>query len=494
MARQYFSGQTQTKEGSMGIVTSKEYLDRLKGQKPDVRIMGERVEDVTTSKYFQVSLQEVATLCDWTQDPAKRDEFVFHSDLIDEEVSFWTHFRRTPEDNAAMYRTMKKNNCRNFCSFCMGAGLNVLYMLTWDMDQAKGTDYHRRYVEFLKRTQKEDLRYAITAMDPKGDRSKSPSQQDDPDLFLRVVERRSDGIVVNGAKMHTSSAPISNLLYIVPSREMRQEDADYALSFVTPIDAKGITFITRPGPCPINPDEMANPASSRHSMVECLTVFDNVFVPWENVFMCGEWEFTANFIKYFSSYGRPVKATCISSRMDMIAGASALIAEYNGVANASHIRNKINSMAISSEVGWGCVLGSVFNSKEHPTGLWVPDISLSNAGLYETRQKFADYLGTLMEIAGGVVTTMPTAVDYKNEETRAWIDKYFAGKSGVSTEDRMKLLYFIQELTASRFGGYFLSSAICAVGTPETNRLEVMRNYDIFTHIQNVKEICNISS
>lgn len=477
----------------MGIMTSQQYIESLRKQKPDVRILGEKIEDVTTSKYFETSLQEVMQMCDWMHDPAYRDDFVFWSDLVNEEVSFWTHLRRTPAETSKMLCTMKKNNCRNFCSFCMGSGWNVFYLMTWDIDQAKGTNYHQRFLEFYKRAQREDLRYAIATMDPKGDRSLSPSQQADPDLFLRVVEKRSDGIVINGAKMHTSSAPTTHYLFVSPSRVMGEADADYALSLVCPVDAKGLTFITRPGPCPIHPDEMANPASAKHSMVECLSVFDNVFIPWEHVFMCGEWELTENFIKYFSSYGRPVKATCISSRTDMIAGAASLIADYNGVAGASHIRSKITDMAVTSEIGWGCVQGAIHNSTDHPTGISVPDISISNAGLHHTRLRFVEFLGMLMEIAGGVVTTMPDVMDYYNEETRPLIDKYFVGRSGVSTENRLKLLYFIQELTASRFGGYFLSSAICAVGTPEINRMEVLRNYDLMTAINNVKEICNIS-
>jgi aromatic ring hydroxylase len=227
-------------------------------------------------------------------------------------------------------------------------------------------------------------------------------------------------------------------------------------------------------------------------MVECITVFDNVFIPWDLVFMCGEWEFTHNFISYFSPLGRITKAACISGRTDMIAGAAALIAEYNGVSKAGHIRNKLTDMAINSQMGWGCLLGAISEHRMHPCGLTYPDIAIANAGLYNSRLKFVELLGMLMEMAGGLVTTMPSVEDYLNEKTKPLIDKYLKAKHGVSTEDRLKLLYFIQELTASRFSGYFLSSAICAVGTPETNRVEVFRNYDLLKQINNVKAICNI--
>jgi len=478
----------------MGIKTSEEYLESLKKLKPKVYIAGEKVEDVTTSKYFQASLQEACKFYDWMHEPEKRGDFVYWSPLINEEVSFWTHIRQEKEDFFKLLRVMKKNNAKNFCSFCMGIGPCVFWATTYDIDKAKGTNYQERFIEFFKKIQREDLRFCLGVMDPKGDRSLKPSRQADPDLYLHIVERNAKGIVVNGAKMHTSSAPLAHYIFCAPCGFLTEEDKDYAVSFAIPVDTKGITFITRPSPCPVDPSPMTNPASIRHNMVECLTVFDHVFVPWENVFMAGEWDFTDRFIHYFSSFGRPVKATCISARTDMIAGAAALISDYHGVSRASHIRHKINDMAIASEIGWGCVLGAVANSVMHPSGMAIPDISISNAGLHHTRLRFVEFLGMLMEIAGGVVTTMPVEADFRNEETRPLIEKYFKAKADVSTEDRLKLLYFIQELTASRFGGYFLSSAICAVGTPETNRLEVLRNYDLMTQINNVKDICNITS
>jgi 4-hydroxybutyryl-CoA dehydratase/vinylacetyl-CoA-Delta-isomerase len=478
----------------MGIKTGEEYVESLKILHPNVYIVGEKVDDVVSSPYFQTSINETRKFYDWTSNPETKDDFCYWSDLIGEEVSFWTHIRRSPDELIKMVEVMKRNNAKNFCSFCMGIGPCVFLLAAYDIDQAKGTNYYDRLMAIFKKIQKEDLRYCVGIMDPKGDRSLPPSKQADPDLYLRIVDKNSEGIIVNGAKMHTSSAPITHYIFCAPGGVLREEDKDYAVAFITPIDTEGLTFITRPAPCPLNPTEMSNPASMRHSMVECLSVFDNVFIPWENVFMCGEWEFTQNFIHYFSSYGRPVKATCLSARTDMIAGAASLIAEYNGVGKASHIRHKINDMAITSQIGWGCVNGAIARSTMHPSGLPVPDISISNAGLYHTRLRFVEFLGTLMEIAGGVVTTMPLEVDYRNEETRHLIEKYFKAKSDVPTEDRLKLLYFIQELTASRFGGYFLSSAVCAVGTPETNKLEVLRNYDLMTYINNVKEICNIST
>ncbi|MCX7817512.1 MAG: hypothetical protein N2317_08425 [Syntrophales bacterium] len=477
----------------MGIKTKEAYFDSLKEMSPEVYIGGEKVTNVVGNRYFKISLEEMGKFYDWANDPEKERDFVFWSPLIEEKVSFWTHLRRTPEEVKKLIETLKKNNARHFCSMCMITGLNVLWAVTYDIDQARGTNYHERLKEFFRHLQKNDLRYCMGVMDPKGDRSLPPSRQEDPDLYLRVVDQDKNGIVVRGAKMHTSNAPLTHFIFTSPSGVLREADRDYALSFAVPVDTKGLRFITRPAPGPLEAKEMESPVSSRIGFVECLSVFDDVFVPWERVFMCGEWEFTRNLISYFSPYVRICKAACISARTDILVGAAALIADYNGVGRAGHIREKITDMMIASEIGWGCALGAVANSTPHPSGIPIPDVSVANAGLYHNRLRFIEFLGTLQEIAGGIVTTMPGEREYLNEETRKDLEKFLRGRKGVPTEDRLRLLYFIQDLTASRFGGYLIGSAICAGGTPETNRVEVFRSYKLQEKIENVKALCRIT-
>jgi len=477
----------------MGIMTSEAYLASLAKQKPVVYIGGEKIHDVVHSPYFRISLEEMCKFYDWANDERTAADFTFRSHLIDDRVSFWTHLRETPEDVRRMIEVMKAQNARHFCSMCMITGLNVLWAVTYDIDRAKGTQYHERLKAFFRELQTNDFRYCMGVMDPKGDRSLAPSAQADPDLYLRVVERKTDGIVVNGAKLHTSNAPVTHFIFTCPSGVLAEADRDYAVSFAVPVDTPGITYITRPAPGPPAPRTLESPVSGHIGFVECLTVFDHVFVPWERVFMCGEWEFTPNLIRYFSPYVRTCKGTCTSARTDILIGAAALISQYNGTARASHIRSKLTDMMIASEIGWGCALASVAKSVMHPSGIPIPDTSVANAGLYHGRLRFVEFLGALQEIAGGIVTTMPAETECLNEASRAYIDKYLKGVDDVPTEDRLKLLYFIQDLTASRFGGYLTASAVCAGGTPETNRIEVFRNYDLPQKIRNVKELCRLA-
>lgn len=480
----------------MSIRTKEQYLESLRQLNPAIYIGGEKVSNVVDNEYFKISLTEACKLADLANDQETRSDFTDYSELIGEEISWWTKVRQNENDLKKMACTAKKYNAKGFCTFCQGAGPGNLFSLTWEIDQAKGTDYHQRYIEKLKEVKRKDMRGCIGVMDPKGDRSKRPSEQVDPDLHLRVVDKTNDGIYVNGAKMHTSNAPIAEFIIISPGGVLTEKDADYALSFVLPIDTKGLKFITRPAPGylehTMGPKQMENPVSSCIGFTESLTIFDNVFVPWENVFMCGEWEFTDNYIRSFSASARLSKLICVSARTDILAGAAALISDYNGTQKASHIRNKIIDMMIASEIGWGCALGAISASKMHPSGVPIPDLSIANAGLYHTRLRFIEFLGQLQEIAGGIVTTMPLETEYQNEATKKYMDKYLCGKEGVKTEDRLKLLYFIAELTATRFCGYLISSALSAGGSPETNRIDVARNYNLLEKMQYVKDWCNI--
>ncbi len=134
----------------MGIKTGKEYLESLKRQKPEVYIGGEKIHDVVNSKYFRISLEEMCKFHDWASDPDKEKDFACWSPVINDKVSFWTHLRETPDDVRKLIEVMKTNNARHFCSMCMITGLNVLWAVTYDIDQAKGTSYHERLKDFFR--------------------------------------------------------------------------------------------------------------------------------------------------------------------------------------------------------------------------------------------------------------------------------------------------------------------------------------------------------
>lgn len=476
----------------MAIITREDYIDSLRALHPTVYVGGQKIDHVADSPYFRTSINQIALGYDWANDPQYEDLVTNWSPIVNEKVSFWTHIRSTEEELFQMVRAIKHFSSKYVCTMCMSMGLGALWASTWDIDQVKGTEYHQRLKKFFTILQRGDLRFTMGVMDPKGDRTMPPSQQQDPDQFLRMVERRDDGIVVRGAKMHTTSAPVEHFFVASPSRAMGPEDQDYALSFYCPIDVEGLTFITRPAAGPLEPKEYESPISSRIGFVECISVFDDVFIPWENVFMCGEWEFTAAFINYFSSYVRMAKGTCTSARTDLIAGVAALMAEYNGIEKAGHVKQKLTDMEIDSNIGWSSAVACTKLCTTHPSGIAFPDIMTGNSGLYHGRLRMPHHLGVLMDIAGGAVTTMPIEADFVNPQTGPLVTKYMQGKNGTSAEERYRVLHLIQDMTASRLTGYLLSSALCAGGTPETNRVEVWRNYDLNQFKENSKMLARI--
>jgi 4-hydroxybutyryl-CoA dehydratase/vinylacetyl-CoA-Delta-isomerase len=331
-------------------------------------------------------------------------------------------------------------------------------------------------------------------MDPKGDRSLSPSQQTES-TDLKIVERKPGGIVVSGAKLHTTLGPGTHYVVVVPCRALGEKEKDFAVSFALPIDTRGIKMIARPSPGPTRDVTMESPLSSRYLGVEALTIFDNVFVPEENIFMCGEWDQAVNLSLYFASLHRQSKCACSAGHCDMFAGAAALAADVNGLGmKTSHIRDKITEMMMSAETGYGCSLGAAVKAQQHPSGVWLPDALIANSGLSTIRSTVGKHMEHLHDIAGGLVTTMPTEADWNNPELRKYIDKALRGSAKYTTEERLRALNLVQDLAASRATGTILGFTVNAAGSPATNQVVVRRLYDLEKQVNYAKEIASIDT
>ena len=476
----------------MGIMTKEQYHESLKELNPVVYVGGKRLENAAFSPYLRTSLNNMSLGYEWANDPKYKDLVTYDSELAGEKISFWNNVMTCPEDCLRFVKVINTFCSKYLCAMCMITGQAAMWAATWDIDQAKGTNYHKRFKEFYKSVQQKDQRFTMGVMDPKGDRKQPPSKQEHSETYLRIVEKRKDGIVIRGAKAHTTSAPIAHWFIGTPCRALDVEDADCALAFACPIDEKGLSFIMRPAAGPLERKEYESPVSGKIGFVECLSIFDNVFIPWERVFMCGEWEHTDKFIQYFGANVRLAKGACVAARTELIAGVTSAVADYNGVAGANHVKGKVTDMIIDSQIGYGCATAAATLAKMHPSGICFPDVMVGNAGLYNTRLRYVHHLGVMHEIAGGIVTTMPGEKDFTSEEYGEMVQKIMAGKNGTSPEERYRMLHMIQDFTASHMAGYMVSNAICAGGTPETNRVECFRNYDIKQRYNQAKVLANI--
>lgn len=479
----------------MAVLTGKEYRESLKSFSPEVYIRGERVEKVWEHPLLRQTLNHAAAGCELAADPENRGTYAVHSPLVDEYVSrIGHHIQTSLEDLTVKARLTREVSGRRICAQCMSNMLSVTWAMIYDIDQTHGTDYFPRYREFVKHLQRNGYVIAWGMMDPKGDRSLPPSKQKTP-TDLRILERRPGGIVVRGAKLHTTYGAAAHEVVAVPCRALGEDDRDFAVSFAVPIDTKGVKLIARPSPGPAREGGMESPISSRFIGVECLTVFDEVFVPEERVFMCGEWDQTHKLPLYFAGLHRQSKCACSAGHTDLLIGVAGLLADVNGLGSGpSHIRDKITDMMMAASTAYGCALGSALEGKAHPSGVLLPDPGIANAGLNHIRSVLGTHLAHIHDIAGGLIVTMPTEADWRNPELRGHIEEALAGSAKYTVEERLRVMHLAQELAASRLTGTLLGFTINAAGSPVTNRIVVRNHYDLEGKIRIAGELAGIAS
>ncbi len=477
----------------MAILSGKEYIESLKEFSPEVYMRGERVEHVWDHPLLKQTINHIATGFDLTLDPEFRGKAVVKSPLINEDIPrLQHHIQESFEDLLIKAELTREVSSRRICSGCMSNMISVTWAMVHDIDEAHNTDYFPRYREFIKKLQRNGQMIAWCMMDPKGDRSLLPSQQPES-TDLKIVERKPGGIVVSGVKLHTTFGPCAHHVMVVPCRALTEKDKDYAVSFSAPIDTKGIKMIARPSPGPSRNTDFESPLSSNFLGVEAMTVFDNVFIPEENIYMCGEWDKAVNLSFYFASLHRQSKCACSAGHCDLFAGTAALCADVNGLSGkVSHISSKISEIIMNGETGFGCSIGSAVKGMKHPSGVYFPDALIANSGLNTIRSNIGKHLEYLHDIAGGLIATMPTEADWNNPELKKYIEKALRANPDYTTEQRIRALSLAQDLAASRLTGTILGFTVNAAGSPETNKVVVRNLYDIKKRVEIAKEIASI--
>jgi aromatic ring hydroxylase len=359
------------------------------------------------------------------------------------------------------------------------------------MDDRLHTDYLPRVTQFYRHCAANDLALAVAQTDVKGDRSLGPSEQAHPDYYVRIVAERPDGIVVRGAKIHTSVLTNANEVIVLPTRNMSEADKDYAVAFAIPVNTPGLKMICSPYGAP-REGSFDHPITSRHKMTETLTVFDDVFVPRERVFLQKEWQYAGALAKTFVEFHR---FTAISYKLpltDALVGAAQLIAEYNGLTRANHIREKITRLiaytqtlrALTTQAALACHLAE--------EQIAVPSPLLVNIAKLHFAENYHRMVAYLQDISGGILVTAPGEEDLQNPETRPWIEKFLGGKAGVSAAARLRALSMISDLTASDFGGYQEVLAIHAEGSIEAEKMTIHREYDFRSSLELAKYIAGL--
>ena len=354
--------------------------------------------------------------------------------------------------------------------------LFALHLVAKQMDDGLGTEYFPRVRAIYEHCRNNDLAMAVAQTDVKGDRSRGPAAQDRPDYYVRVVGRRPEGIVVRGAKIHTSVTPNANELFVIPTRNLTEADADYAVAFCIPLSTPGLKQIASPYGAG-HDNAFTHPISSRHKMMETLTIFDDVFVPNERVFMNREWQFAGALAKTFVEFHRFTAISYKLPLLDLLVGSALLIAEQNGIERAGHVREKLTWLISYAETVR--MLTNV--AAIHCTikdGIAVPDAAAVNIAKLHFASNYHQALMHVQDLTGGLLVTGPGEEDLKNPETGKYIDDYLGGAGAVSGEQRLRTINLISDLTTGEFGGYQAVLAIHAEGSLEAEKLAILREYD----------------
>lgn len=480
----------------MAMMKAEQYEESLRRLNLEVYMFGERLDNVVDNPIIRPSMQAVAKTYEMAHRPEYEDIMTATSHITGNKINRFTHIHQSIEDLVKKSKMGRLLGRHTGCCFqrCVGMdSLNALSIVTFDIDAKYGTEYSTRFLKYLEYVQENDLTCDGAMTDPKGNRRLPPHKQSDPDLFLHVLEEKEDGIVVRGAKAHQTGAVNSHEIIVMPTISMREEDKDYAISFALPSDANGIIYIMGRQSCDTRKLEggSMDQGNLLYGGHEALVVFDNVFVPWERMFMYKEYEFAGELVEKFASYHRQSYA-CKVGVGDVLIGASQTIAEYNGAEKASHVKDKVIEMNHLNETLYcGCIACASEGRKE-PSGTYFVNTLLANVHKQNVTRFPYELSRLAQDIAGGLMVTMPSEKDFKSPETGKWLEKYYRTNPDVPTEDRMRILRLIENLTLGTAAVGYLTESMHGAGSPQAQRIMISRNVNLEEKKRAARKLCGI--
>lgn len=460
------------------------YQDSLKKLRRKVYIQGEESADPMEHPLVRPSTSAVARTFELEQHGEYKDLIYAKSHLSGRPVNRFTHIHRSTEDlmNKVKLQRLLGQQTGTCFQRCVGLdALNALEITTFEMEQELGTPYHQRFNRFLQRVQDENAVCDGAMTDPKGDRSKRPHEQADPDLYLRITGENREGITVRGAKCHQTGALNSHYIIVMPTLAMKEEDRDYAVSFAVEADAKGITYILGRQPSDTRKQEPhgADMGNLFYGGQECLIVFDDLFVPWERVFMFKEYQYSGRLVERFAGYHRQSYGGCKAGVGDVLIGAAAALAEYQGVDKASHIRDKLVEMVHLNETLFCCGIACSAQGQAASSGAYLIDLLLANVCKLNVTRFPYEIARLAEDIAGGLMATMPSLADLEHPEIGPLMRKYFQGITGVATGCRLKMLRLVENLTLGPAAAAYLTESMHGAGSPQAQRVVIARQADL---------------
>ncbi|MEE2869633.1 MAG: 4-hydroxyphenylacetate 3-hydroxylase N-terminal domain-containing protein [Pseudomonadota bacterium] len=463
------------------IKTGDDYLASLRKRGTRLFLFGELIDEPADHPIIKPSINALRASYDLAvEDPELATAW---SPLIEQQVNRFLHIVESPSDLVKKNKMQRRMGQITGTCFQRCTGLDtisVLHSVTYEIDEKHGTQYHQRYLEFLKEAQRKNILIAAGMTDPKGDRSKRPAEQADPDMFMRVTRRTDKGIYVKGVKAHMTGGWNQHWICVLPTMNLTEGDKDYAVVGMIPGDAEGITYIYGRQSCDTRALEGGDidQGNAQYGGQEVLVYFDDVFIPNEHVFMDGEYEFAQELVTRFTAYHR-ASYVCKTGLGDVMVGAAASIVEYNGLEKVSHIRDKLVEMTHLNETIYSSGIASSHEAKKMPSGIYMNDTMLANVCKHNVTRFPYEISRLAQDLAGGIMVTMPSEQDLDNEEAGDIIRRFLKGRDDIPTEDRMRILRLIENMTLGRNAVGYLTESMHGAGSPQAQRIQILRGMEV---------------
>ncbi|MGB1556770.1 MAG: 4-hydroxyphenylacetate 3-hydroxylase family protein [Oceanococcaceae bacterium] len=472
---------TASQSAATAIRSGADYIDSLRGRDLKVYLFGKRVEDIVEHRMIRPSINAVAKTYDLALANPEMASVI--SPFTGERVSRFLHVCTSAEDLVKQNKMQRRLGQLTGTCFqrCVGMdAFNSLYSVTYEIDEAKGTEYHERMKGFLTLMHSGNYVVGGAMTDVKGDRGLAPHQQADQDLFVRIVRRDESGVWISGAKAHQTGCLNSHYMVVMPTMRLGEKDADFAIVGAVPVDAPGITYVYGRQSCDTRAMEEGDidNGNARYGGQEAMVIFDEVFIPKEWIFMDGETDFAAMLVERFTSYHRR-SYVCKSGVGDVLIGAAAQVADYNGVSKASHVRDKIVEMAHLNETIFGTGIAASYQGHATKSGAYICDDMLANVCKHHVTKMPYEISRLAQDLAGGLVATMPSEADLRSSEVGNLLQKYLKGRADIPTEDRLRVLRLIENLTLGRNAVGYLTESMHGAGSPQAQRIQIARGMQV---------------
>ncbi len=478
------------------IKTGDEYIESLRGRSLKVFLFGEQIDEPVEHPIIRPSINAVAKTYDLAQSNPELATAI--SPFTGERVNRFLHIAESAEDLVLQNKMQRRLGQLTGTCFqrCVGMdAFNALFSVSYEIDEKHSTEYHQRFRSFITMAQNHGYVIGGAMTDVKGDRSKAPHQQSDPDMYVHVTRRTPDGVYVSGAKAHQTGCVNSHWIVIMPTIRLGEDDKDYAIVGALPADADGVTYIYGRQSCDTRSMEGSglDAGNQQFAGQEAMIVLDDVFIPNEHLFMDGEFEFAAMLVERFTCYHRR-SYVCKSGVGDVLIGAAATVAEYNGADHASHIKDKLVEMTHLNETIYSTGIASSYQATATDSGAYINDDMLANVCKHHVTKMPYEIGRLAQDLAGGLMVTLPSEQDLNHPDIGPLLRKYLRGRDDIPTEDRMRILRLIENMTLGRNAVGYLTESMHGAGSPQAQRIQIARQMQLDFKKQLAQRLAGIES